>query len=281
MIYISTINFFSEQQILNLFNEFSCYEFFRSNCCFLITDNSSSIDLQVFDSIVNKLQIKVIKPGSNLGFGEGHNLAFKEANIIETDRFVIINNDIQVNDFNEIIHLIINTNDFEITSPTIVSNGKTWFAGARFSPITKDIKFEEKSLKVKGSDFITGCFMVMTGRTYQLLGGFDKEFFMYAEDLDLSIKATNKSVQLLVYPCTIEHAVGSGQDGTYSYVYLFHNSRNRIIIACRYFGWVPILYHVIKYSLLRTLQLLLMFDFKGIAVANYGVFSGILKCKKF
>lgn len=42
---------------------------------------------------------------------------------------------------------------------------------------------------VRQVDIVTGCFLLITRRDWEALGGFDKAFFMYAEEADLCLRA--------------------------------------------------------------------------------------------
>ena len=38
-------------------------------------------------------------------------------------------------------------------------------------------------------DFCSGCFMCIRGDVFEKLGGFDERYFMYMEDVDLTLRA--------------------------------------------------------------------------------------------
>ena len=234
MIYISTVNYFSEQSVISFIESLGSTKKFKDQLTFIVTDNSASINLALFSNISNKFTIKFLFPNDNLGFGGGHNLAFKSVKHQNSDVFVIANNDIEISSPENIMEMVSAVRPSQIISPTIFSNGAVWFSGAKLSPIFKELVFDKGYDELKKTDFITGCFMIMQCGTYKELGGFDDAFFMYGEDLDLCIRANKLRIEMLVYPQRIEHAVGSGKSGRYSTVYLFHNSRNRVLISLKY-----------------------------------------------
>jgi GT2 family glycosyltransferase len=93
---------------------------------------------------------------------------------------------------------------------------------------------------------------------YQSVGGFDEGFFMYAEDLDLCLRTRSLGAELVVVNHAIVHEVGSGVNGRYSNLYLYENTKNRLVCLRRYrlgCAGVSLVHFVSKYGALRTLQL--------------------------
>jgi N-acetylglucosaminyl-diphospho-decaprenol L-rhamnosyltransferase len=62
---------------------------------------------------------------------------------------------------------------------------------------------------VREVGIITGCLLLAPRRVWQLLGGFDGRFFMYAEDADLTLRAIRAGYRPAITPdAEITHAVG-------------------------------------------------------------------------
>jgi GT2 family glycosyltransferase len=112
----------------------------------------------------------------------------------------------------------------------------------------------------RSTEFVSGCCLMLPAALYESLGGFDERFFMYVEDLDLCIRARSLGVQIIVVNSSLLHEVGSGQAGQYSNVYLYENTKNRLICLRQHrLGWpgIRIAYFVAKYGAARALQLAL------------------------
>ena len=88
MIYISTINYYSEKDVYSFIEKISLVESIKDNLTFVVTDNSSSLDQAQFDSISKRVTIKFLFPNKNLGFGAGHNFSFKAIQSGKNDIFV-------------------------------------------------------------------------------------------------------------------------------------------------------------------------------------------------
>ena len=99
-------------------------------------------------------------------------------------------------------------------APTLWS----WFCAAtglssvfRYSPV-----FDPESLgpwqrdTVREVDIITGCLLFTSRATWDRLGGFDEDYFMYGEDADLSLRARQLGLRPSITPAAqAVHAVGA------------------------------------------------------------------------
>lgn len=57
---------------------------------------------------------------------------------------------------------------------------------------------------------ITGCLLLASRKVWDQLGGFDERFFMYGEDVDLSLRAAKAGYTPMITPeATITHVVGA------------------------------------------------------------------------
>jgi UDP-N-acetyl-D-mannosaminuronic acid transferase (WecB/TagA/CpsF family) len=83
------------------------------------------------------------------------------------------------------------------------------------------------------TEILSGAAMFMSLSTWNKLGGFRPDLFMYWEDTDFSIRARHAGVQLFVEPrAEIWHAEGGtmSSDSGMSRLYYRFNCRNRIIV---------------------------------------------------
>jgi len=65
------------------------------------------------------------------------------------------------------------------------------------SPFDKNIKFFKKEKQV---DWVTGAFLLMRKEVYEQIGGFDKAYFMYVEEVDLCYRAKMAGWQVWYLP---------------------------------------------------------------------------------
>ncbi len=53
---------------------------------------------------------------------------------------------------------------------------------------------------IKEVDVITGCFLMLKKTTWDELGGFDVDYFMYSEETDLCLRAARNGISRIFYP---------------------------------------------------------------------------------
>ena len=54
--------------------------------------------------------------------------------------------------------------------------------------------------RVQTVDWVIGAFIMLTRKAYELTGGFDERFFMYAEDTDLCTRIRQNGLEVVYYP---------------------------------------------------------------------------------
>ncbi|MFS8159665.1 MAG: glycosyltransferase family 2 protein [Candidatus Roizmanbacteria bacterium] len=83
--------------------------------------------------------------------------------------------------------------------------------------------------------FITGCFMAFTKETYEKVGPWDENYFLYYEDAEWSQRALKKGVTLLYDPTiVIYHKNGMSTEGSGSKVQVNYQERNRLRFGLTY-----------------------------------------------
>lgn len=66
---------------------------------------------------------------------------------------------------------------------------------------------------VREVDWVSGAAMLVRKEVYEQLGGFDEQFFIYVEDVDLCYRAWQAGWKVLYYPdAVIVHAIGRSTD---------------------------------------------------------------------
>ena len=74
-------------------------------------------------------------------------------------------------------------------------------------------------------DIVSGAFMMVPHRALQQNGGFDEDFFMYGEDIDLSYRLLQQGLQNYYCPTLMLHYKGeSTKKNTYRYVHVFYQA---------------------------------------------------------
>tara|TARA_B100000902_G_scaffold508_1_gene616 strand:+ start:32 stop:937 length:906 start_codon:yes stop_codon:yes gene_type:complete len=170
----------SENIIIN------CLKSINSTVNILIIENSEKFihEKKVLASFSN---VKVCCTGDNLGYGKGNNFGLK---MVKTDYALILNPDVicEKNFFNEITNVITNAQNFTIIGCQYL-NDKI-FMPAGFFDKKKNKKFKDdfKNNKVDilpKVEWVTGCSMLINLKKFDDKEIFDKNFFLYFEEVDL------------------------------------------------------------------------------------------------
>lgn len=151
-------------------------------------------------TVYKHLPIKWLHNKNKLGFGENHNKAFLEC---DTEFFCVLNPDIKISEniFDKLIYEKVKEN-IHIISPSIynISNEKEIncrkfpklsfnYLFDRFNKKPHIVFIKEKLKYVNLTDWIGGMFLLMTSEDYKKLKGFDTNYFLYFEDVDICYRA--------------------------------------------------------------------------------------------
>lgn len=178
-----------------------------------VVDNGSTDG--TLDIIRNNFkQVKLICNAENMGFGHGHNKVLTD---IDSEYHAVINPDITLNmDTISLLCGYLKDNpDTAVVTPKILNEDGTQQFLPKYCPSIRHViisKFKpfrylrkeytrENELLEEPTEieFCTGCFFVVKTSVFKKLGGFDKRFFMYCEDADLS-RRIQKEGKIVFYP---------------------------------------------------------------------------------
>ncbi len=172
----------------------------------------------------NYPQIELIEPGTNNGFGAGHNVVLDR---IDSKYHAIINPDIVID--SDVVQIMSEKMDADesvgMISPKILfPDGRLQVLGKRMPKLKYLIAsrmrsgdepsklLAEYAMLDKDPDseyrveIATGCFIFIRTEIFKKIGGFDDGYFLYFEDYDLSC-AVNKISKVIYYPKAIIYHV--------------------------------------------------------------------------
>ena len=188
----------------------------------IVVDNASS-DGSVDDIKAKFSDVKVIANKNNVGFGKANNQALE---ICKGKYIVLLNPDTIVREdtFTKLIEFVkANPNAGMTTCKVLNPDGTIQLACRRgfpgpwtsFTKITGLSKLFPKSKlfsrynltyldenETNEVDAISGSFMMFTREVYEKVGGFDPQFFMYGEDLDLCYRVQQAGYKVFYVPET-------------------------------------------------------------------------------
>ncbi len=172
----------------------------------IVVDNGSTDGTQKI--IKEKFpELKLIQNKENLGFAEGNNIGARHAT---GDYLLFLNNDTVVDEnmINELVKVAESDDKIAILGPKIYFYDRRnviWFAGGKLKTYgTTHYGFNEKDVgqhdKIRDVDFVTGCALMIRKSMAKKIGLFDPFFFIYYEDLDLSLRAREAGYRVIYAP---------------------------------------------------------------------------------
>ena len=174
-----------------------CLSSIQKGVKILIIENSKKFTNR--DFFENKFQnLKIICSGSNLGYGNGNNFGLKK---VKTKYSLILNPDAYCskNFFINLKRNLKNIKDFHLIGCSYSNKGTTFPAG--YFDHKKNSAFE-KSLhsnkvgSITKVDWIRGFSIVLNMKKFKKRSVFDKNYFLYLEEIDLckSIQKKNGNI---------------------------------------------------------------------------------------
>lgn len=171
----------------------------------------------------------------NEGFGGGVNAGVVRAHELGCTRVLALNPDATI-DAESVRALVTASTDdpHALVAPRIVRpDGTVWFAGAVLDARSGTTRRATRAELDGPTTWLTGACFVAPITMWNEVGGFDDDYFMYWEDIDLSWRWRQAGGRLiLVEQATAVHDPGGTQAGVgKSALYVSFNCRNRLLFA--------------------------------------------------
>lgn len=200
---------------------------------------SGAAERRAVERVTRERGWELVPTAENRGFGAGVNAGAARALELGADVIVLLNPDLAADGATvEALAADVRADPTRLVSPRIVRpDGRPWFAGGTLDRRTG--RARTPATTPDGLAWLSGACLAVGAATWRRLGGFDEDFFLYWEDVDLSWRALDAGATLAVRPdLTVVHDVGGTQDtaGTRakSTVYYRHNTRGRLLLAAKH-----------------------------------------------
>lgn len=185
----------------------------------IVIDNASSDNsLELLKSGLPET-VQLILSEVNLGFGRANNLAIASSH---GDYLLVLNPDTQIEDVYVIKKLVDRLNSNQrvgLLAPAVVEPRKNKVVLPRFDYPSS--KYLRKTLKLKSLPgkiaWVLGACMLLKREIFQQIGGFDKDFFLYGEDVDLCLRVRLAGYEIdYASDVSILHVSGASEIGASS-----------------------------------------------------------------
>ena len=166
----------------------------------VVDNNSQDNTVQIVEN--NFPQVKLIKNNNNIGYGKANNVALRQA---ISDFALILNPDAIITEENIEICLKILKSDSNITNNIVLATPE----------ISNVEAIDKKTQKIAENDytvtnFVVGGVMFMRLAIFRKIGFFDEEFFMFAEDNELSDRVMQNGYKSIIIHRAIAFHLGGG-----------------------------------------------------------------------
>ncbi|HLN19368.1 MAG TPA: glycosyltransferase family 2 protein [Patescibacteria group bacterium] len=172
----------------------------------ILVNNDSNETLEEYINRFNNLRI--LNNRENAGFSRACN---QGAGIAQGEILLFLNPDTEIlSDNIEDVLKILKTNNSIVGARLIDSQNKThrWSAGRKINlydllrnnlqiPRSKKIWNSKNSIS---ADWVSGTSLFIKKKDFEKLNGFDENFFMYFEDIDLCRRAKKGGLKIIYYP---------------------------------------------------------------------------------
>ncbi len=253
------VHYNSEKETRECLRSLSLAETKKIKLSVVVVDNGSK---EIFSHGVNSpRRTEVIRSDANLGFTAGNNLGIKYAlSTFQPDYLLLLNSDtlVEPSSVENLVECALAHPRAGVISPKIYfakgceyfkksyskdSRGQVlWYAGGSmdwlnllgFHRGVDEVdtgQFDE----VQECDFATGCCMLIPSKVIQRVGGFDEKYFLYFEDVALSLKISRAGYEVLLDPFSrIWHKNAGSTGGVGSRTHQYYQTRNRLYFSFKF-----------------------------------------------
>ncbi|HWH25861.1 MAG TPA: glycosyltransferase family 2 protein [Pseudolysinimonas sp.] len=187
----------------------------------------------------------VVNLATNSGFGNGVNAGVEAAIAAGCTSVLVLNPDASIarTSLERLISAVENDRQLMVAPVVRESNGRVWSAGSdvllddgRMSNPRRRPEREGRPYR----EWLSGACFAISTELWQKSGGFDPDYFLYWEDVDLSLRVQNAGGRLAV---DTEAEAIHDEGGTHgqrlrwrakSETYYYYNIRNRLIYAAKH-----------------------------------------------
>ena len=214
----------------------------------VVENRSTDANRRALRDLAEREGWRLVLPDQNLGFGGGMNRGVALALGEGADTVLLLNPDASIEPEAVRMLAVAVRADPELLAAPVVRrpDGSLWSAGSDL--YLDDGRIRSRARRPVGAaprimPWLSGACLMISAMLWRRVGGFDEEYFLYWEDVDLSARVLDSGGRLeIVEAASAVHAEG-GTSGTHadrrsgqakSSTYYYHSIRNRLLFASRH-----------------------------------------------
>ena len=208
------VNFRSDQHLEKCIASLYNFEF-QKDWEIIVVNNDPETTLEKIKILFP--QVKILHNPENIGFGKAVNFGVKEA---KGEILFFLNPDSEIMEsiFSRVFAKFNEDPSLAVLSPKIVDEKgqeKAWIFGKKIN-LSQVLKNnlrgwkKENIIKAKEVDWVSGAGMWVRQEDFEKVGGFDENFFLYFEDVDLCRRLRKRGKKIIYFPESEITHLGSG-----------------------------------------------------------------------
>ena len=209
----------------------------------IVVDNGSTDGSQ--DAISERFpEVELIRAGVNLGFAAGNNVGVRRALDRGADWVLLLNNDAsaEAGIVEALAAAAQERPDAGVLACKVLfaDSDRLWYAGAGFDPYLGRSRHEgfgepDRSDRLRDTGRATGAAMAVSRAAIDAAGLLDEELFLYAEDLEWSLRIREAGFAVVYVPdARVRHRVSAATGGAGSPTTTYYETRNTLSVVERY-----------------------------------------------
>lgn len=251
----------------------------------LIDNDSKEIDkkniLELFNKYKNDINIHLVMNDKNYGYAGGNNRGYEYISKMNlAGNILILNPDVSImeNTLTEMMHALKEDVGIVMTK-TLISEGTILYDSIKFNGLKQ--KWEINGQDSLESDYAAGSCMLLKRSLIDQIGLFDEIFFMYWEEVDLSLRI--KEIGYKIISTTKTYIVRKHNSNDRNIKAKFYLSRNAILLYKKHTNikFYDLITYIVPTVILSFIQTVKKFDFKYSIYTVKGILSGITTAIQF
>ena len=246
----------------------------------LVIDNASSDNsLKILSAVVDS-RITLIRNELNIGYAAACNQGARHFLDHGASDILFVNNDTEFGPalFESLLEARARHNADAITPRISYAEDPNinWYAGGRFTfwkgvqgeHLGEGKQHDPLDTTPRWTPVAPGCCIMVEVSTFERIGFFDENYFVYFEDTDFFMRMKRAGLRLLYAPgISVAHKISLSTGGPQSDFSIRYYQRNQIYFLRKHFGLVVLVLQVALIALKATFRLLARHD----TIRQYGL----------